>query len=82
MMSRTHDIENQLVELQEQAPEATQAPRLVFGDATSEALLQSLRFGWSSAVVLASEGGLFLEGHAMRRISILNMLATGEPVTV
>jgi hypothetical protein len=75
-------IEKDLGNLEADCPRSSQPPRLVYADATSEALLQGLYAGWNSAIVLASEGGLFLEGHAMRRISILNMLATGEVVTV
>lgn len=78
----TQDIEDELGDIEAERPRTEQPPRLIYGDATSEALLQGLHDGWNSAIVLAAEGGLFLEGHFMRRISIFNMLATGEAVAV
>ena len=75
-------VETKLHALQATISKGGKEPRLIFGDTTIEAMLESLYDGWSSAIVLASEGGLFLQGYAMRRISVLNMLASGETITV
>ena len=51
----TLDIVEDLTDLEAECPQPSQPPRLVYGDATSEALLQGLHDGWNSAIVLASE---------------------------
>lgn len=78
----TSAVEEQLHELLTQKPKTRRAPRLVYGDTTVEALLQNLHESWPSAILLAAEGGLFLEGHMTRRINVINMLTTGEPIFV
>ena len=78
----TSGLEERLRNLLVEKPQAMRSPRLVYGDTTIEALLLNLHDSWPSAVLLAAEGGQFLEGHLMRRINVINMLTTGEPITV
>jgi len=75
--------EKELVELEGDKPPVPRVPRLVYGDATPEALAWKLATGWPSAGVLSSEAGIVFGGHGMksdsvmRSLSLLNVLWEG-----
>lgn len=75
--------ERELAELEGDKPTPTRVPRVVFGDATPEALAWKLATGWPSAGVLSSEAGIVFGGHGMkadsvmRNLSLLNVLWEG-----
>jgi len=80
--------ERELGELEGDKPVPPRVPRVVFGDATPEALAWKLATGWPSAGVLSSEAGIVFGGHGMksdsvmRNLSLLNVLWEGgsQPV--
>lgn len=69
-------LRNDLVELEGTKPEAPRVPRLIYGDATPEALTWSLAKSWPSGGVISSEAGAVFGAHGMGRESIMRTLAT------
>ena len=69
-------------------PEAPRVPRLLYGDATPEALGFNLAKKWPVAGILADEGGTVLGAHGMGKDSImrnlaqLNTLWDGKPMAI
>jgi putative DNA primase/helicase len=61
--------------LDEEKPEAPRVPRMLFGDATPEALAWALAKEWPSGGVLSSEAGLVFGAHGMNRESMMRNLA-------
>ncbi len=51
-------------------------PRLIYGDATPEALKWNLAKSWPSAGVVSSEAGLVFGAHGMGKESVMRNLAT------
>ena len=51
-------------------------PRLIYGDATPEALKWNLAKGWPSGGVVSSEAGLVFGAHGMGKDSVMRNLAT------
>ncbi|MCP4467978.1 MAG: DUF3987 domain-containing protein, partial [Halieaceae bacterium] len=72
----THDQEAALCDLEHDKPEPPRVPRLVYGDATPEALKWNLAKGWPSGGVVSSEAGLVFGAHGMGKDSIMRNLAT------
>jgi putative DNA primase/helicase len=76
-----------LAELEQHKPEAPRIPRLIYGDATPEALTYSLATRWPSGAVISAEAGSIFGSHGMsgdslmRNLSILNELWDGKPQT-
>ncbi|MBQ0721638.1 MAG: DUF3987 domain-containing protein [Gammaproteobacteria bacterium] len=68
--------ENSLRELEYKKPEPPKVPRLIYGDATPEALKWNLAKAWPSAGVISSEAGLVLGSHGMGKESVMRNLAT------
>ena len=68
-------LRRDLAELESAQPEAPRIPRLIYADATPEALAWSLAHSWPSGGVVSSEAGLVLGAHAMGRDSIMRNLA-------
>src|SRR5690606_31551671 len=74
-----------LAALEHEEPEPPRVPRLVYGDATPEALTWGLAKGWPSGGVLSSEAGAIFGSHGMgresimRNLAILNELWDGRP---
>lgn len=85
--SETHGYEESLLALEQDKPKAPPIPRLIYKDATPEALTYGLAHDWPSAAILSSEAGGFLGSHgmgrdtAMRYFSILNELWDGQSLT-
>ncbi|MCP4466882.1 MAG: DUF3987 domain-containing protein, partial [Halieaceae bacterium] len=65
-----------LRDLQHDLPEPPRVPRLIYGDATPEALKWNLAKGWPSGGVVSSEAGLVFGAHGMGKDSVMRNLAT------
>ncbi len=69
-------------------PVAPVVPRVVYGDATPEALTRGLGSEWPSGGVISSEGGAVFGGHGMgkesqmRNLAVLNELWDGKPIRI
>lgn len=80
-------LRHDLAELEHAKPEPPRVPRLIYGDATPEALTFSLAKRWPSGGVISSEAGAILGAHGMgkesimRNLAILNELWDGRPQT-
>jgi putative DNA primase/helicase len=70
------DQEAALRDLEHDKPEPPRVPRLVYGDATPEALKWNLAKGWPSGGVVSSEAGIVFGAHGMGKDSIMRNLAT------
>ena len=68
-------------------PEAPRVPKLIYGDATPEALKWNLAKLWPSGGVVSAEGGIVFGSHGMNKESIMRNLATlnelwdGKPIS-
>ena len=82
----THEKEAELRDLGD-APEAPRVPKLIYGDATPEALKWNLAKLWPSGGVVSAEGGIVFGAHGMNKESIMRNLATlnelwdGKPIS-
>ncbi|OQW85707.1 MAG: hypothetical protein BWK72_20960, partial [Rhodoferax ferrireducens] len=80
----TNALVNQLHDLDRDKPKAPRVPRLIYSDATPEALASNLVNGWPSGGIFSNEGGIVLGGHAMnkdvamRNMARLNQLWDGK----
>ncbi len=72
----THEQEATLRDLEHDKPEPPRVPRLIYGDATPEALKWNLAKGWPSGGVVSSEAGLVFGAHGMGKDSVMRNLAT------
>jgi putative DNA primase/helicase len=84
----SHEVEQSLRALQAEQPEKPRIPRLLYQDATPEALAHNLATGWPSGGVLSAEGGAILGAHgmqketALRNLALLNTLWDGGTLRV
>ena len=72
----THDQEAALRDLEHDKPKPPRVPRLIYGDATPEALKWNLAKEWPSGGVVSSEAGLVFGAHGMSKDSVMRNLAT------
>ena len=72
----TYEQEAALRNLEHDKPEPPRVPRLIYGDATPEALKWNLAKGWPSGGVVSSEAGLVFGAHGMGKDSVMRNLAT------
>lgn len=72
----THEQEAVLRDLEHSKPEPPRVPRLIYGDATPEALKWNLAMGWPTGGVVSSEAGLVFGAHGMGKDSVMRNLAT------
>lgn len=72
----TADKEAELLRLQQEKPEPPRVPRIIYGDATPEALKFSLAKQWPSGAVVSSEAGIVFGSHGMGKDSAMRNLAT------
>jgi putative DNA primase/helicase len=72
----THEQEATLRDLEHDKPKPPRVPRLIYGDATPEALRWNLAKGWPSGGVVSSEAGLVFGAHGMGKDSVMRNLAT------
>ena len=74
--------------LEADKPQPPKVPRLLYADATPEALAYSLWKGWPSAGIVSAEGGTVFGAHGMnkdsvmRNLALLNQLWDGAPITI
>jgi putative DNA primase/helicase len=84
----TKEAEGRLVSLEHDRPNPPRVPRLLYSDATPEALAFSLAKRWPSGGVVSSEGGLVFGSHGMgkdsvmRNLALLNQLWDGATLTI
>ena len=82
-----NDIQRQLFELQDEKPTPPKIPRLLYADATPEALALGLQ-RWPSAGLVTAEAGVFFGAHGMnaetvmRNLTQLNGFWDGTPLTI
>jgi putative DNA primase/helicase len=81
-------LEQKMMELEMSMPIAPRVPRLLYTDATPEALAYALAHKWPSGGVVSSEAGIVFGGHAMgkdssmRNMALINSLWDGASITV
>lgn len=68
--------ERVLTDLEHNKPEAPRVPKMIYEDATPEALKWGLAKQWPSAGVMSSEAGLVLGSHGMGKDTVMRSLAT------
>lgn len=79
----TSHIEASLLTLRNEIPKKPKTPRLMYVDATPEALGWNLANTWPTGGIISSEGGSFLGSHAMnhesamRTFSLINTMWDG-----
>jgi putative DNA primase/helicase len=84
----TVDDEQALEALATEVPEPVKVPRLMYADATPEALSHALATGWPSAAVMSAEAGAVFGAHGMgyetilRNLALLNVLWDGGEIAV
>lgn len=84
----TKEVEDAMCELEKEKPEPPKVPRLLYADATPEALAYGLANKWPSGGVVSAEAGIVLGSHgmshesAMRNLGLLNTLWDGGTLTV
>jgi len=71
----TGSFERQLSELISEKPEQPKVPRLIYVDATPEALAFSLFSNWPSGGLISAEGGQVFGSHGMSSNSVMRNLA-------
>ena len=72
----TGQLDESLRNLEHDKPEAPRVPRLIYGDATPEALKWNLAMLWPSGGVVSSEAGIVFGAHGMGKDSVMRNLAT------
>ncbi|MDP1646186.1 MAG: DUF3987 domain-containing protein [Thiobacillus sp.] len=84
----THGAESALRDLEHNKPEPPRTARLIYADATPEALAFGLAKQWPSAGVVSAEAGIVFGSHgmgkdsAMRNMALLNQLWDGTSLTI
>ena len=84
----TAEDEAALNELAASAPQAAPVPRLLYADATPEALSHALASGWPSGAVMSAEAGAVFGAHGMgyetimRNLALLNVLWDGGEIAI
>ncbi len=87
-MQETAEEDAALEELAIHAPVPVAVPRLLYADATPEALSHALATGWPSAAVLSAEAGAVFGAHGMgyetilRNLALLNVFWDGGEIAV
>ena len=72
----TDRMESALRDLEHQKPESPRVPRLLYADATPEALGYQLATQWPTGGVMSSEAGVVFGSHGMDRESVMRNMAT------
>jgi len=84
----TADAESALRNLEHDKPEPPRIPRLLYADATPEALAYGLAKQWPSGGVVSAEAGIVFGSHGMgkdsvmRNLGLLNQLWDGKSLTI
>ncbi len=72
----TNIMESALRDLEEEKPVLPRVPRLMYADATPEALAYCLARQWPSGGVVSAEAGIVFGSHGMGKDSVMRNLAT------
>lgn len=72
----TAAMESALRDLEYDKPEPPRIPRLIYADATPEALAYGLAKQWPSGGVVSAEAGIVFGSHGMGKDSVMRNLAT------
>jgi hypothetical protein len=84
----TADFESDLRDLEQDRPTPPRVPRLLYADATPEALAYGLAKHWPCGGVVSAEAGVVLGSHGMgkdslmRNLAMLNQLWDGSSLTI
>ena len=84
----TAGMESALRDLEHDKPEPPRIPRLLYADATPEALAYGLAKHWPSGAVVSAEAGIVFGSHGMgkdsvmRNLAMLNQLWDGTSLTI
>lgn len=84
----TDGMESALRDLEHDKPEPPRIPRLLYADATPEALAFGLANHWPSGGVVSAEGSIVFGSHGMgkdsvmRNLGLLNQLWDGNSLTI
>jgi hypothetical protein len=84
----TAGMESALRDLEHDKPEPPRIPRLLYADATPEALAYGLAKQWPSGGVVSAEAGIVFGSHGMgkdsvmRNLGLLNQLWDGKSLTI
>lgn len=84
----TAGMESALRDLEHDKPEPPRIPRLLYADATPEALAYGLAKQWPSGGVVSAEAGIIFGSHGMgkdsvmRNLGLLNQLWDGTSLTI
>lgn len=84
----TASMESALRDLEHDKPETPRVPRLMYADATPEALAYGLAKQWPSGGVVSAEAGIVFGSHGMgkdsvmRNLGLLNQLWDGTSLTI
>ena len=84
----TAGMESALRDLERNKPEPPRIPRLLYADATPEALAYGLAKQWPSGGVFSAEAGIVFGSHGMgkdsvmRNLGLLNQLWDGKTLTI
>jgi len=84
----TAGMESALRDLEHDKPEPPRIPRLMYADATPEALAYGLAKQWPSGGVVSAEAGIVFGSHGMgkdsvmRNLGLLNQLWDGKSLTI
>ncbi len=87
-MQETQEEDAALEDLAIHAPAPVTIPRLLYADATPEALSHALATGWPSAAVLSAEAGTVFGAHGMgyeailRNLALINVFWDGGEIAV
>lgn len=73
---------NSLSEHDQTSPCPPKKERLIYEDATPEALMHSLHVNGSIGWLKTSEGGIILSGHSVKKLPALCQLWSGDSVTI
>jgi putative DNA primase/helicase len=63
-------------------PQLAKTPKIIYTNATPEALAYGLYENWPSAALISDEADMILNGHAARDLALLNKLRDGNKITV
>jgi len=84
----TAEMDSTLRDLEHDKPEPPRIPRLLYADATPEALAYGLAKGWPSGGVVSAEAGIVFGSHGMgkdsvmRNLGLLNQLWDGKSLNI
>ncbi|MDK9362941.1 YfjI family protein [Lelliottia wanjuensis] len=80
---KSHDVEKDKLKLHYiNKPQKPKYPKMLYSDATPEAIIQMLSENIGSAGLISHEGGVVFNGRAMRNTPLYNQLWDGGPVDI